>query len=67
MDFEEFEKEEPKKFRNSDIISPIFGIQSADEYKKTKKKVKKELAEDNREELKNLEFLKSLKEFRQNL
>ena len=67
MDFEEFEKEEPKKFRNSDIISPIFGIQSADEYKKTKKKVKKEIEEDNREELKNLEFLKSLKEFRQNL
>ena len=66
---EEEEKSAPKesshKFKNSDIISPIYGIQSD---KKTmtinhEKKVKD--TEEEQEEMN--EFLNSLKEFRKNL
>lgn len=79
---DELEKE-PKKFKNSEIISPIFGIQSPDtiatkkaEYKKKieykqKEKVNAKHAYDelkqNYEDENNKDFLNSLKEFRNNL
>lgn len=64
-DFEEIEEiKEPKKFKNSEIISPIFGVQNAEEYKKQKQKNEElEVGYDNN----NIDFLNSLKEFRQNL
>ena len=67
---EEFVPE--KKFRNSEIISPIFGTQSPSEYKKDreKKKTSKGSYEDlkaNYETDENIDFLNSLKEFRSNL
>lgn len=77
------ETEEPKKFKNSEIISPIFGIQGKDskpnvEYKKKEKPVIAKHAYDevkqnyegikqNYEEDNNRDFLNSLKEFRKNL
>ncbi len=67
-------KEEPKKFRNSDIISPIFGIQNPQPSPACQKKVEAEAPRHAYEELKvaydsenNAEFLNSLKEFRKNL
>jgi len=70
------ETEEPKKFKNSEIISPIFGIQGQDakpniEYKKKAKPVivkhAYEEVKQNYEEDNNRDFLNSLKEFRKNL
>lgn len=63
-------KEKPKKdvkkdknFISSEIISPIFGTQKPEEYKEDMRKKKKDLYEDTT----NLEFLKNLKDFRDNL
>ncbi len=84
MDMLDELEEKPKKFKNSDIISPIFGIQSPDtiatkkaEYKKKveyKQKEEKINAKHAYDELKqdyedenNVDFLNSLKEFRNNL
>ena len=65
-------KKEGKTFKNSEIISPIFGVQSPDEYKEELRE--KELQKENHKDLKvayeendNADFLKSLKEFRNNL
>lgn len=70
-------KEEPRKFRNSDIISPIFGIQNAptcQPYQSYEKVKEPEAPRHAYEEIKvayesenNTEFLNSLKEFRKNL
>lgn len=65
--------EEPKKFKNSEIISPIFGIKGSESYEKSTAEVNISLArhayEDKEpyEEENNAEFLNSLKEFRSNL
>jgi len=69
---EKKQKKEEKKFKNSEIISPIFGVQSPDEYKEElrEKELKKENSKDLKvayEENDNIDFLKSLKEFRNNL
>lgn len=73
----ELDFEEPKKFKNSDIISPIFGIQKENNYQKKPKEekieepfvarhayesIKKDYEDEN-----NKDFLNSLKEFRKNL
>lgn len=73
----ELEFEEPKKFKNSDIISPIFGIQKENNTPKMKQEeikeepfvarhayenIKKDYEDEN-----NKDFLNSLKEFRKNL
>ncbi|MBR3362301.1 MAG: hypothetical protein IKG40_00060 [Bacilli bacterium] len=55
--------EEPKTFKNSEIISPIFGTQKPEEYMEEKRKREKNLYENTT----NLEFLKNLKDFRDNL
>ncbi len=68
-DLEEIKEtpKEPKKaektFKTSEIISPIFGTQKPEEYMKEHKKRRKDLYEDTT----NLEFLKTLKDFRDNL
>ena len=74
LDIEPEPKEEPKKFRNSDIISPIFGVQSAPTYQNYQKAPEPEAPRHAYEEIKvayesenNTEFLNSLKEFRKNL
>ena len=59
---EEINKKE-KPFKNSDIISPIFGTQKPEEYMEERKKRQKNLYEDTT----NLEFLNNLKDFRDNL
>ena len=67
----EFLKTDPeeKKFKNTDFISPIFGKMEANvEYPTVK--VKEEIKEDFKHaktDNKNVEFLESLKEFRNNL
>lgn len=73
----ELELEEPKKFKNSDIISPIFGIQKGNNNQKKQNEevveepfvarhayenIKKDYEDEN-----NKDFLNSLKEFRKNL
>ena len=63
--YEQIYEEEPKeekKFKNSEFISPIFGIQSTNASYPTVKKFKR-----NEEDTDNREFLNNLKEFRQNL
>ncbi len=71
-------EEEPKKFKNSEIISPIFGIQNKEKIQKPKVEYKKPekpvIAKHAYEEIKpkfkeetNRDFLNSLKEFRKNL
>ncbi len=72
FDYEEEKplKEEVKKFRNSDIISPIFGIQPEGRHVKqnqvpVRKNVSSSSREINNED--NNDFLNSLKEFRKNL
>lgn len=60
------EKEKPKEektFKTSEVISPIFGTQKPEEYMEERKKRNKNLYEDTT----NLEFLKTLKDFRDNL
>lgn len=67
--------EEPKKFKNSEIISPIFGIQNKEtmqkvEYRKPEKQIVKHAyneVESNFDKENNRDFLNSLKEFRRNL
>ncbi|MBQ9011502.1 MAG: hypothetical protein IJ093_02515 [Bacilli bacterium] len=67
--------EEPKKFKNSEIISPIFGIQGSENYEKSKASVNVVSAprhaydkeKNPYEENDNNDFLNSLKEFRNNL
>lgn len=69
------EDKKEKTFRNSEIISPIFGVQSPKEYKESrlKKEYERKIYEDEDGsydiygETSNLEFLNSLKEFRSNL
>lgn len=60
---EEPKEKEKKSFKTSDIISPIFGTQKPEEYMNERKKRRKDLYEDTT----NLEFLKTLKDFRDNL
>lgn len=71
----EIELEEPKKFKNSEIISPIFGIQGTKSYQKsievekpqpTPKHAYDEMKAVYQQE-NNADFLKSLKEFREKL
>ena len=67
----------PKKFKNSEIVSPIYGVQSNKDMVRMKKKkpndkksdiISKAYEEDfDEEKTQNLEFLKSLREFRKNL
>lgn len=52
---------EDKKFKKSEIISPVFGVQGSSSYQKKQIKQTKELADENSE------FLNTLKEFRDNL
>lgn len=52
---------EDKKFKKSEIISPVFGVQGSSSYQKKQIKQKKDLADENSE------FLNTLKEFRDNL
>ena len=60
------EIEEPKKFKNSEIISPIFGIQSEGKHvQRQAVKQRKVTPKNNQGE--NEEFLNSLKEFRKKL
>lgn len=78
----EIKTEEPKKFKNSEIISPIFGVQNPNtisnaktEYKKKVEYKEEPLAakhayenlKKNYEDENNMDFLNSLKEFRKNL
>ena len=67
-------EEEPKKFKNSEIISPIFGIQGTPSYQKStiiEKPAPPKHAYDEMkavyEQKDNNDFLNSLKEFRKNL
>ena len=57
------EKKKNKSFKTSEIISPVFGMQKPDEYKEDMRKKRKDMYEDTT----NLEFLKNLKDFRDNL
>ena len=67
----------PKKFKNSEIVSPIYGVQSNKDMVRMKKNkpndkksdiISKAYEEDfDEEKTQNLEFLKSLREFRKNL
>ncbi len=60
------EIEEPRKFKNSEIISPIFGIQSEGKHvQRHAIKQKKPVSKSGQDE--NEEFLNSLKEFRKKL
>lgn len=52
---------EEKKFKNSEIISPIFGVQGSSSYPANKKENKESSSDEN------TRFLNSLKEFRENL
>lgn len=71
----EIELEEPKKFKNSEIISPIFGIQGTKSYQKSIEVEKpKPMPKHAYDEMKaiykqenNTDFLNSLKEFREKL
>ncbi|MBR2840494.1 MAG: hypothetical protein IKF01_01335 [Bacilli bacterium] len=66
-----------KKFKNSEIVSPIYGVQSNKDMVRMKKRkpnvkksdiISKAYEEDfDEEKTQNLEFLKSLREFRKNL
>lgn len=56
--------EEKKKFKNSEFISPIFGIQNGNPSYPTVKKIDRSA---KKEEDDNVDFLNSLKEFRENL
>lgn len=70
-------KKNSKKFKNSDIISPIYGVQSNKNMvriKKSREKIKKNdiiskayEKDFDEEKTQNLEFLKTLREFRKNL
>ncbi|MBR2834061.1 MAG: hypothetical protein IKE75_06555 [Bacilli bacterium] len=60
---EQGEQKKETGFKTSEIISPIFGTQKPEEYKEDMRKKKKNLYEDTT----NLEFLKNLKDFRDNL
>lgn len=64
-------KEPEKKFKNSEIISPIFGIQGSPSYKKPIMKAdenaKHAYNQRRRSSEENQEFLRSLKAFRNNL
>ncbi len=60
------ETEEPKKFKNSEIISPIFGIQSEGRHVRRQVVKQKKFTPKNKQE-DNEEFLNSLKEFRKKL
>ena len=61
--------EEPKKFKNSEFISPIFGVQGSNNSYPSVKKVERRRQDVQRrtETDENEQFLKSLKEFRENL
>ena len=67
----EEKKEEHHGFKNSDIISPIYGIQK--EKKKSSLKrtndgiIGRAYEKSNMESEQNIDFLNSLKEFRKNL
>ena len=58
------EENSERKFKNSEFISPIFGIQGNRSSYPTVKKMEKEQKEEIDE---NTQFLNSLKEFRENL
>ena len=60
---EEKPVEEKKKFKNSEFISPIFGIQNGNPSYPTVKKIDRS----KKVEDENTQFLNSLKEFRENL
>ena len=60
-------EDEPKKFKNSEIISPIFGVQNNENKKPTKTKQIYEEIKVAEENDSNVDFLNSLKEFRKNL
>ncbi len=60
---EEKPLEEKKKFKNSEFISPIFGIQNGNPSYPTVKKIDRS----KKVEDENTQFLNSLKEFRENL
>lgn len=62
--FEQEAHEEKKKFKNSEFISPIFGIQNGNPSYPTVKKIDRSA---KKEEDDNAQFLNSLKEFRENL
>ena len=73
---EETIDETEKKFKNSDIISPIFGIQKENNLNMPKESINEdrvtarhayEKMQANYEEENNRDFLNSLKEFRKNL
>lgn len=59
--------QDEKTFHNSEIISPIFGVQSPMEYKEAKAKKETEKINAYYDGNDNLDFLNSLKEFRNNL
>ena len=65
------ERSNPKKaFKSSDIVSPIYGIQSNKNMVRQKRPRRGNLSDQERfekEETQNLDFLNSLKEFRKNL
>ena len=61
--YEEKPVEEKKKFKNSEFISPIFGIQNGNPSYPTVKKIDRS----KKVEDENTQFLNSLKEFRENL
>lgn len=63
----EIDEEEPKKFKNSEIISPIFGIQSEGRHVQRPPMKQKTTQEKTSEPKNNEDFLKSLKEFRKKL
>ena len=60
--------EEPKKFKNSEIISPIFGVQKEGKYNTKVREIPKHSKEQiNIDYDEDDDFLNSLKEFRNNL
>ena len=64
-------KKQSHRFRSSDIVSPIYGVQSNKNMIKSKKSsyrdLEKEQDDFEKEQTQNLDFLNSLKEFRKNL
>ena len=60
-------REEPKKFKNSEIISPIFGIQRPGEVTTKRDAPRHSNGEINIDYKEDDDFLNSLKEFRNNL
>ena len=59
--------EEPKKFKNSSVISPVFGIKSDNEYKKLEAYKRSDVRNIEDEIKKTEEFLSELKKLKERI